>query len=131
MPDDDDPDAPTTALRELFRIERLTGVPVGPAPTYPAAPHHSPVLLVEPPAMPSSILRAIAARPEPALLVIDRPKASGHVEPEPLIDVILPVAVIRGPVGRGVGHTAMCRLLDSPARKRGWPFICICGRDRP
>jgi len=28
-------------------------------------------------------------------------------------------------------HSAMCRLLDSPARKRGWPFICICGADKP
>jgi len=35
MPDDDEPDAPTTALRELFLIEHLTGVPVGPTPTYP------------------------------------------------------------------------------------------------
>jgi len=38
MPDDDEPDAPTTALRELFLIERLTGVPVGPTPTYPVNP---------------------------------------------------------------------------------------------
>lgn len=34
MPDDDDPAKPTTALRELFLIERITGVPVGPWPTY-------------------------------------------------------------------------------------------------
>jgi hypothetical protein len=31
----------------------------------------------------------------------------------------------------GQKHTPMCLLLDSPARKRGWPFICICRRDQP
>ena len=122
MPDDDDPEKPTTALRELFLIERATGVPVGPTPTYP-------ILLAAPDA-PGALRAALIGMRPPELLVIDRPKAAEPVKAEEPIDVILPVAVIRTPVGRGVGHTPMCRLLDSPARKRGWPFTCICGRDR-
>jgi hypothetical protein len=35
----------------------------------------------------------------------------------------------RGSLGQK--HTPMCLLLDSPARKRGWPFICTCRRDQP
>jgi len=79
---DDDEEPPTTALRELFRIERLTGVPVVPAPTYP-------VLIAAPDA--DGALRAPLLRTAdaPTLLILDRPKAA---EPEELIDVILPVA---------------------------------------
>jgi hypothetical protein len=25
------------------------------------------------------------------------------------------------------GHSSICRLLDSPARRRGMPFVCTCG----
>jgi hypothetical protein len=107
MPKDDDPDAPvqlndldgqrfaaamkdppepTTALRELFLIERLTGVPVPPPMPYlddPALqPHRPTVLLVGLPSTAPAVRDAIARRPEPVLLVVDRPKAV----PEPDLD---------------------------------------------
>lgn len=31
----------------------------------------------------------------------------------------------------GIEHTPMCRLLDGPSRKRGMPFTCICGAQKP
>lgn len=57
------------------------------------------VILVAAPDVPSALRAAlVGARSTPELPVIDRPKA---VEPEEPIDVVLPVAVIRTPVGRG------------------------------
>ncbi len=124
------PEAPTSALRELFLIERLTDVPVGPVP----------VLIGGGPAEGGALRAALlsTAGREPVLLAIEPPKAP---EPEQPIDVVLPVATARHvnrgsdrpggrPLGRPGDHSLLCQLLDRPAKRRGLPFVCICGGSR-
>lgn len=114
MPDDDTPEGPeepTTALGELFRIERLTGA-------REFSDRLTPMLVVAGTEAPGALragLLATAGR-EPPLLLIDRPKAA---EPEAPIDVILPVAVAR-PVNRTNGHCPHARCCQCGA-VRGTP----------
>lgn len=98
------PEEPTSALRELFLIERITGVPVGPVPVL-VGPAEGGAL--------RAALLSTAGR-EPVLLAIDPPKAP---EAEAPIDVILPVAVAR-PVNRAFKPT---RVNCAPPPE---PWVC-------
>lgn len=104
----------------------------------PKAPIRTGVLVVTADVNPDALRAALVGVRAPELLVIDRPKA---VEPEAPIDVVLPTAIARPvnrsgdrPGGRRLGrpgdHSLLCQLLDRPAKRRGLPFVCICGGSR-
>lgn len=73
-------------------------------------------------AVPEAIAAAIGRQSSLPVLVADSLKA-----PEPA----LPIDVVIDPPVVWQAHSPMCRLLDGPARKRGWPFTCICGVQKP
>lgn len=104
----------------------------------PKAPIRTGVLVVTADVNPDALRAALVGVRAPGVLVIDRPKA---VEPEAPIDVVLPVATARHvnrgsdrpggrPLGRPGDHSLLCQLLDRPAKRRGLPFVCICGGSR-